>query len=141
MIYIILFLLIIHVALIYITYKNLHTGTTKEKVIFILVGIGLIYFITSMVYALSNMGVEFPNDEVSSMATQLITFTFVPVNALVCMPMIASSYSKVKNKQITKEKAKKKIVIAIVLLVIFIIFEYFYMKDIQTGILNMIRKN
>lgn len=31
MIYIILFLLVIHVALIYITYKNLHTWDNKGK--------------------------------------------------------------------------------------------------------------
>ena len=97
------------------TYKFLGEDfEKKEKSIFLVVGIAIMYMIVSLVYWLSTRGIDLGiNNE---MGKNFIIFTFVPI----------------------KQNFKNRIILLCVILIIVLILEFFYFKDIQNSILNML---
>ncbi len=134
-----LFILFFNVISIVLMYYCLGDLAKKEKFIFIAVGTGIMYILTSIVYWISTNGIEIT--EVSETGKNLITFLFVPVNAILVLPILAKSYSKTKFGSLKSDVfIKRGIVLGILLLVVFII-ECNYFKNIQEGVVNLIKQN
>lgn len=89
-IFIILFILLINVINIFAIYKLLGKDIkNKEKIIFIAVGVAIMYMLVSVVYWLSSIGMD---KNAADAGRDFITFTFVPVNGLCVLTFLSSSY-------------------------------------------------
>ena len=109
----------------------------KSKGIFIVVGIAIIYALVSFVYWMSTKNIDL--GESGKAGQNLITFTFVPVNAIIILPFLANAYRLFQEEKLKSIPFRNRCIVLVVVLVILLIFEFFYFKDIQTGILNMLQ--
>ena len=89
MTFILFFILILNVVAIVLTYHCLTSIEQKDKIIFIAVGIAIIYGLTSFAYWISTKDVAIK--EVAETGKNYITFLFVPINSLIVLPLIAKS--------------------------------------------------
>lgn len=130
---------ILNAVAIILTYRFLgNEMDKKEKGIFIIIGIALMYILVTFVYWLSTKSVNL--GEVANEGQNLITFAFVPVNSMVILPFLASSYKYLKSGKMEGEIFKRRLILLAVVLVIVLVIEFFYFKDIQNGILNLVNR-
>lgn len=135
--FIYLCILVLNVVAILLTYRSLGTELEKkEKYICVIVGIAIMYMIVTCVYWLSTKNIDL--GQASSTAKNLITFSFVPVNSILVLPFLASSYKHLKAGRLQTEKFRNRAILILAVLVVILIFEFFYFKDIQNGILSVI---
>lgn len=139
MILILFFIILLNIVAIALTYYCLENMEKKEKIIFIAVGIAIIYLLTSFVYWISTKDIEIK--AVSEMGKNLITFLFVPINTIIIMPLLAKSYRKLKMGKLRSDQFRNRMIIFIVVLLILLIAECVYFKDIQNGVVKMIEEN
>lgn len=137
-IFIYLCILILNAVAIFMTYKFLGEDfEKKEKSIFLVVGIAIMYMIVSLVYWLSTRGIDLGiNNE---MGKNFIIFTFVPINSMLVLPFLASSYKYFKQGRLKTQNFKNRIILIAVILITVLVLEFFYFKDIQNSILSMIQ--
>lgn len=138
-IFIILFILLINVINIFAMYKLLGKDMgSKEKVIFIAVGVAVMYMVVSAVYWLSSLGM---NQNAADAGRDFITFTFVPVNSLCVLTFLSSSYKKYKAGKLKANILRNRCVLLIAILIILLVIEFFYFKSIQNNALEMLNSN
>ena len=136
MIIIILFILILNVVSILLMYKSLTNNTPKEKLIFIAIGTSLMYILTSIVYWISTKNVAIT--EVSDLGKDLIIFLFVPINAIIVLPIFARSYCKYKDGGINGKVLRNRGIVLAVILLVLLIVECSYFENIQNAVVKMI---
>lgn len=134
-----LFILILNIVSIVLMYYCLGDVEKKEKFIFIAVGTGIMYILTSLVYWISTMKIEVT--EVSETGKNLITFLFVPVNGLIILPILAKSFAKLKFGSLSNRVFVNRVIVLAILLIIVLIFECIYFKGIQEQVVNLIKAN
>ncbi len=136
MLVIVLFILILNVVSILLMYKCLDIESKKEKLIFVVMGTALMYILTSIIYWISTKDIQMT--EVSERGKDLIIFLFVPINAILTLPLFAKSFSKFRDGRIDGKILRNRGVLLIILLAIILIFECIYFKNIQQQVVNMI---
>lgn len=139
MLVILLFILILNIVSIVLMYYCLGDLEKKEKLIFISAGIAIMYVITSIVYWISTIGIDI--NEVSETGKNLIIFLFVPVNSLIILPLLAKSYTKLKFGSLEKRIFLKRGIVLSILLIIAIVLECIYFKNIQEEVVNIIKQS
>lgn len=97
------------------------------------------YVITSIVYWISTIGIDI--NEVSETGKNLIIFLFVPVNSLIILPLLAKSYTKLKFGSLEKRIFLKRGIVLSILLIIAIVLECIYFKNIQEEVVNIIKQS
>lgn len=134
--FIVLFILIANIVAILLTYYSFSKDFEKSKKLFYtMISIGVIYIITLVVYLLSSIGVE---KEVAQSSKNMIIFTFVPVNAIILLPILIRSFYKKQNKKITLEKLNKIVITMAIIALLLVIGEFCYFKNIQKGISKIV---
>ena len=130
-------ILILNIVAVLLIYHFLGKGLDKKtKGIFIIVGIAAIYLLVTFVYWIGTQGM---NSELNSdMGKNLITFTFVPVNAIIIMPFLAVSFRDWKDGKLKSRPFRNRCILLGIILLIILIIEFFYFKDIQNGILSIL---
>lgn len=139
MVLIMFFIIILNIVAIALTYYCLSDMDKKEKIIFIAIGIAIIYLLTSLVYWISTKDIAIK--VVSEMGKRLITFLFVPINGIIVLPILAKSYAKYKIGRLRIDNLKNRTLVLGVILVILLIIECTYFRDIQNSVVTMIEKN
>ena len=139
MLIILLFVLILNIVAIALTYHSFSDLDKKERVICVAVGIAIIYMITSIIYWISTKNVASKN--VAETAKSVITFLFVPINAILTLPIIAKSYCKYKMGKLAGDKLRNRIIVLAIPFIIVLIIECSYFADIQNGILEFVKDN
>lgn len=139
MLLILFFIIILNVVAIALTYYCLSDIEKKEKIIFIAIGVAIIYILTSFVYWISTKDVAIK--EVSEMGKNLITFLFVPINGIIVLPILAKSYAKYKTGRLDLDKLKNRGLVLVMILAILLIIECMYFKDIQNSVIAIVEKN
>ena len=109
----------------------------KEIVIFIALSVGIMYILISTIYWISGFGVD---EKIHEASKNFVLYIFVPVNVLLFVPYIASRYMKLKENEIKRSDFAKTIEIAVVLLIVVLILEFFYFRNIQTNIVSIKEK-
>ena len=136
-IFIYLCILLLNIVAIFMTYKFLGEDLEKkEKSIFIIVGVAIMYMLVSLIYWLSTKNINL--GATNEMGKNFIIFTFVPINSMLVLPFLASSYKYFKQGRLKTQNFKNRIILISVILIIVLILEFFYFKDIQNSILNML---
>lgn len=139
MLLILFFTIVLNAVAIALTYHCLSNADKKEKLIFIAIGIAIIYVLTSFAYWISTKDVAIK--EVSETGKDLITFLFVPINGIIILPIFAKSYEKYKIGSLGFDKLKNRGIVLAVLLIILLIVESVYFKDIQNSVIAVIEQN
>ena len=138
MTFILFFILVLNVVAIVLTYHCLTNMEQKDKIVFIAVGIAIIYGLTSFVYWISTKDIAIK--EVSETGKNYITFLFVPINSLIVLPLIAKSYDKYKMGYLAKDKLRNRIIVLGIILIIVLVWERSYFSDIQNSIISQIEQ-
>lgn len=134
-IFIVIFILILNIVNIFAMYKLLGESVEKkDKLIFIAVGVAIMYGLVSLVYWISGIGID---ETASEAGRDLITFTFVPVNGLCTLTFFTSSYKKYKDGKLKIDKLRNRMIIIVIALIILLIGEFFYFKNIQNNALEL----
>lgn len=133
---IILFILILNIVSILLMYRSLNDRTPKEKLIYIAMGIAVMYILTSIVYWISTRNIEMT--EVSDLGKDLIIFLFVPINGIIVLPLFARSYCKFKGGGISGTVLRNRGTVLGIILLILLIIECVYFENIQNQVVKMI---
>lgn len=128
--------LIFIISIIWI-WHNLGNIEKTRKIIFIIVGLLIIYLITLLIYNFSNANVIYPSEEIQKTVKNTLLIIFTGLNSLIFLPFIANLFDKILEEEIEKDQAKKRIVIILMIFVVCIFLEKGYLKNTQEGIINI----
>lgn len=135
---IVLFVLILNIVSILLIYRCLTGVERKERFIFLAAGIAIMYMLTSFIYWISTRNVEIT--QVSQTGKDLIIFLFVPINGILILPLLAKSYAKYRGSNLSKRILINRGMVLGVFLIILLIIECVYFKNIQDGVVNLIKE-
>ena len=138
MLVILSFILILNIVSIVLMYYCLGDLEKKEKLIFIAAGTAIMYILTTIVYWISTNNIEI--SEVSETGKNLITFLFVPINGLLILPIFAKSYYSNKMGTLNSNILKKRGIFLGVILLILLVIECIYFKNIQVQVVNLLKE-
>lgn len=133
---ILIFIILLNIVSIVLMYYCLADTGKKEKLIFIAAGTAIMYILTTIVYWISTNGIEM--NEVSEMGRDLIVFLFVPINGILVLPIFAKSYYKYTMGSLKSEILRNRGIALLILLIIVLIIECVYFKNIQQQVVNLI---
>lgn len=94
------------------------------------------YAITSIICAIDVSGIDVPNEQALDDTISVIKMIFTPINAMIALASIGNTIGKVKDQEITTDKAGKRLIIILIAIVIIFIFETNYIKNFITGVLG-----
>ena len=137
MAFIITISIIIYLINIAWTWKSLGDLSKSKKVAFIVIGLIAIYIITTIVFFISQNGVQYENEESIGTIKNVLVAIFAGINGIILLPQMAKILDKVKEGEIEKNQLRNRIILWLVVLLICLIFECGYMKDTQEGILEI----
>ena len=131
-----IFILLANIVAILLVYYSFDKKIEKSKrLMYTMIAVGVMYILILIVYFFSSIGIG--NKEVTKNAKSMITFTFVPVNTIIILPNLIRGYNKRKNNEISQEKLNRRTTLMIIVTVIVLVTEFFYFRNIQTGIINV----
>lgn len=133
---ILIFIILLNIVSIVLMYYCLADLAKKEKLIFIAAGTAIMYILTSIVYWISTNSIEIT--QVSETGKDLIVFLFVPINAIVVLPLFAKSYYRFKIGALDIKILRNRGVALLIILLIVLILECIYFKNIQEQVVNLI---
>ena len=129
--------LVIYFVLIAWTWQSLGFIEKNKKVVFIIVGIIIMHAITWIIYQITKVGVEYPNEEMKNSIQNILVAIFTGINGMIVMPQIGKMLDKINEDEMEKQEFTKKLIILMIVFVISIIIEIGYMKDTQQGIVKI----
>lgn len=127
----------IYIILAIWSWHNLGNIKKERKIIFLIIGIIITLLITIVVYNISKSGIQYENSQIESSIGNILIVTFTGLNALIIIPYFARLIDKINEKEIEKEQLSKRIIVILVIFLIFLILECSYLKNTQTGILEI----
>lgn len=129
--------IIIYLVLIAWSWQSLGSIGKTKKIIFILVGIILMYLITLVVFRTTKGDIDYQDIKIQNSIQSVIVAICTGINGMIIMPQIGKILDQINENQIGKEQLIKRCFILVVVFVICLIFESRYMKDTQQGILKV----
>ena len=129
--------IILYAVLISFTWHNLYMLEIKKKIQYILISIVSILVITFVVFNISKIGISYANEDILFNVRTILVLVFTPINGLIVMPYVANMINKIKQKSIKKQESQKKVIRLLIVFIIILILECFYLKDIQEGIIRI----
>ena len=137
MAFIIVIALIIYFINIAWTWKSLADIEKSKKIIFIIIGILILFIITLITFNISAKSIQYQHQEQTEQIRNILVAIFTGINGIIIMPQLAKILEKIKNGEIEKNQIRNRIILLITMLTICIIFEHGYMKNTQQGIVNI----
>ena len=109
------------------------------RISYIVIGTIAVMLITLVLFAISKNGVEYPKEEMIGEVRKIVLLVFVPINGLIILTQLAGLFGKMKNESISSPTVSRRIKILAIVFVVLIIFECIYFKNIQNGIIDIIK--
>ncbi len=116
-------------------YHNTNSFETKGRIIYIVVGMILMYFVTSVLCYINLKGVEIKNEQALHDILSVVKMIFTPLNAMVMLSLIGNTLGKAKDQVIDTDKAGKRLLILAIVFIIILIFETNYIGHFIKGLL------
>lgn len=131
-----LFILVANVVGLLLVYHSFDKRIDKnKKLMYTMICFGVMYILTLIIYFFSSIGIN--NENVSESSRNLITFTFVPINTMVLLPILIRSFNNRKVNKITTRQLNRTAMTMIVVAIILIVIEFFSFRSIQKGIIQI----
>lgn len=128
--------IVIFLLAIKFTWQNLSDLDNSKKIIYIVIGSLINIIISLIIFNLSKGEIDYDIDVLNKMKMVLIS-VITPINMLITLPFVANTIDKIRYKEIEEEKLKKRIIFYALFIIIFLIFETNYLKDIQLGAMQI----
>ncbi len=119
------------------TWQSLGNIEKRKKVVYIILGILLLFIITLIIFNISKNNVEYQKETIKNAVRNLLVLLFTAVNGIIFIPYVARILNKVEENEIEKEKLKIKAIVFIIVFVICVVIECGYLENIQNGIINI----
>lgn len=119
------------------TWHNLGSIDRTRKVLILIISLIVLFIITFILFNISKQDVSYNNEQEMNDVRNVLVVLFTFINALIVMPIVAKTISKLRENEITIEQAKKRFIVILIVFAIILIFECGYMKNIQQQILNI----
>jgi len=136
---IILITIILYAILVGFTWHNLYAIEKEAKIKFVSIAVIVMLIITLIVFNIAKGSVEYPNEKMVSIIRIMLVLIFAPINGMIVMPFTANMMNKLKNKEITQEVLKKRLLILGIIFILILIFECSYLINIQEGIITIFK--
>jgi len=117
------------------TWSSLGNIENKTKIICVIVGFVSTYIITLIIYKIAQAGIIFENTEAKKIIQNVFVLIFAIVNGYIILPYTFRKIEKIHNEEIEINQARRSIIILSVIILILIIFENLYLKNIIQGVL------
>ena len=134
---IVIIAIVIYAILVTWCWHNLGRIEKSKKIIYIIIGMIIIFIITNIVYSISKADVSYPEEQIEGTVRNTLLLVFTALNGLIVMPYIAKQLDKIHEKEIEKEKFTKKMILLLIVFILCLILESGYLKDTQLGILEI----
>ena len=132
-------IVILFVVLLFWTWNNSREfQENTDKIKFILIGLMVLSLITWIIFNLSKIGIQYPNEDIMKELRKISVLLFIPINGFLSLPHMASIKSELNQVTRDDEKIKRKIIILGIVLILAIIIEILYLNDFQNGIIEML---
>lgn len=132
-------IIILFVVLLFWTWNNSKDfQENKAKIKFILIGLISLSMVTFILFNLSKIGIDYPNEDIMKEIRKIALLLFIPINGFLTLPHIASIKTEIQLGAKEEEKIKRKIILIAIVWIIAIIIETIYLKDFQKGIIQII---
>ena len=129
--------IVIYIILIAWTWQSLGSIENNKKLIYLVIGLFMIYGLTFLTFQISKSGITYENKEIESSIQTLLVIIFSGINGVILMPLMAKILDKMNENEIEKEQVKKRIIFWLMIGLVCLIFESSYMKDTQKGIMQV----
>lgn len=128
--------MVLFVVLGIIIYNILNGMDSKNKIIIFFSEIIICLIFTTILFNMSSLGIEYPNSKSKEIAMRTLVLIFTPINGILLLPNITRIMNERQNDKINKEEYTKKLQKFFIIIVLLIIIEFIYLKNIQIGILS-----
>ena len=132
---IIIMIIILLLVLLGWTWSSLGNIENKTKIICVIVGFVSTYIITLIIYKIAQAGIIFENTEDKKIIQNVFVLIFAIVNGYIILPYTFRKIEKIHNEEIEINRSRRSIIILSVIILILIIFENLYLKNIIQGVL------
>lgn len=133
------------ITVLFIIYIVCVWNSTKEfetllmRISFLIVGTIFITILTLILFWISKIGISYPKREMIGEVRKIILLSFIPINGFITLTQASTIFSQAKSGMISKEDMEKKIKRLVIIFIALIIFEAFYFKNIQNGMIRIIQ--
>ena len=134
---IVIIAIVIYAILVTWCWHNLGRIEKSKKIIYIIIGMIIIFIITNIVYSISKADVSYPEEQIEGTVRNTLLLVFTALNGLIVVPYIAKQLDRIREKEIEKEKFTKKMILLLIVFILCLILESGYLKDTQLGILEI----
>ena len=134
--------IIIYVVAAIAIYHNVYNFEQNKKILFIIIGLIVVFIATWILVTICSSNIEIPNREYKSyeeyIGTTKLTalLLFAPINAIIFLPYIGNTLNKYAEDRIDKEQVQKRFLILLLIIFVVSIFEIGYVKDFQIGLIE-----
>ena len=118
-------------------WHNLGNIEKPRKILFIFIGLLIMYLITVLLYHLSSSDITYPSEEVQKTVSNTLILVFTGLNSLILLPFTANVFDKILEEEIEKNQAQKRFIVILIIFLVCIFVETGYLKDTQEGIINI----
>ena len=122
------------------TWHNMGEVENKTKIATIIASLIIIFGITLLLFNISKNGVNYNSEESMNYVRNVLVLVFTIINGLIIIPPFAKTIGRVHNKEISKEQATRHAGFLLIIFVIALIIECFYLTSVQQGILDIYNK-
>lgn len=137
MIFIFLITIVVYIISISWTWKSFGEMEKSQKILYIIIGLLITYFITFIIFQISKNQIQYQNEEFISKIRNTVVPVFSGINSIIILPQIAKNIEKVKEGNLSNSHLKNRMILGSIIILVLMFFEYGYMKDTQKGILNV----
>lgn len=134
---ILIIMLVMFLVLIGWMWTSLGNIEKKTKVIYMIIGLIMIYIITFIIYNISKIGINYESKEVMKEIRNIYVILFTIVNGYIILPYTFKRIEEINNREIKTEKIKQSIIILLIIIAVLFIFESIYLGNRQDAILKM----
>ncbi len=117
-------------------YHNTNAFEPIKRIIYILVGMAVMYVITTVICSVKTSGMIVENEAALKETVNVMKIIFIPINAMIGLSAIGNVLGKLKDKVIDIGKAKKRLIIILIVFIAILIFEANYIGNFITDLLG-----
>ena len=132
-------IILLYLVLIAWTWYNLGILEKPKKIAYIVIGMLTNFVFTIILFQFSKNGVDYINSNIESSIGKLTLILYTALNGCMLLPFLAKTIDKLKEKELTKEQLRTRLIIFFVIIVLICFFETGYMRSMQQGILKIVK--
>ena len=134
---IIIIIIILFLVLLGWMWSSLGNMEKKTKSVCIIIGLGVMYILTFIIYQIARKGIIYENQEAGKVIRKVFVMLFTIINGYFILPYTFRKIEKIESEEIENQQLKKSIIIIVLIILALLMFEGLYLRNIIQGIMSM----